>query len=685
MPKVPSRDSFDQVAGAGPSARFDSRTVGQDVSGVGQIATFGQQISSATQQLSKYALDARKEADEIRVNDAYSKARERALELAYNTDDGYTMLKGQNALERPDNVSLAQEYNQRFNESINELTDGLGNENQKQQFRSRAASLSDAFNQGLQRHTMTEFVNYHGSVADGAMKVSQQEAELFWDDPERVDAAINGIEDPQTGKKVGGLRQAVEQKARLTGMSDVELAAEIRNAESDLHTRVVQAALANENVKYANGYFTQKRKHMTGSDVLKVKKVLDDRMELEAARVAVSTATRESLPSFAPDDFTRLQTLLVGSQRDMTPETRVQETELLADMVRKYGDVSKATAAYYVKDPKTVDKAIKEAEAEGRPSQWLEKLPASVRNYVDANTNRYASGAGAPKMKTEAEFVKEALAKAPADLSAEGKSKVEELAKKQHKSIMDSIKQKSEQALDLAQRELVENGGSFAELSAGTRLELLRYDPAKYKEASAFAKAVRETGSTNDVAYARVMQDPLILANMSEPEFNQFLMTEFAPSDRSKIIDLRKETLSGTSTDSPTSINGTALNGLLDTKLKSIGVNPKPKDDNEDDWAKVGRIQKVVRARIFALQKATGRKMSPEELEREIDNMFVQSVELEGVIYGTNTVRIFDLDAGDIPNVDRLKIIDALKQQGNVDPTDDEILATYQIKALRGK
>lgn len=740
MPRVPSRDSFEAVASPGPSTSFDTSGVGREMQGARQMESFGESIRQNSLKLSKIEIDAQREANELRANDALNKARQRAIELTYNTDDGFSLLKGVDALERPDGKSLPDEYGSRFDEYVNEVSGELANDHQRQMFRQNAAQLSNSLRADASRHMLQEFTNYHGSVADGALKLSQQEAELAWNDPDRIDRAINGVEDPQTQERIGGIRQAIEQKARLTGMSATEVAAEVRTAESGVHSRVIQAALVNSNVAYADLYFKQNRKNMTGNDILSVKKVLDDQTELVAAQGAVDEAMRASTTAFLPSDISRLQNIVLGAEsggkrygrdgkllegpltkynkngqiakpgeervraqgeRQVMPYTAADPgygvapakddspaelarvgRDYLTAMLREYGDVAKALAAYNA-GPGVVDKAVKDAKKEGNPNAWISKMPAETRAYVKAGVDKFSAGGGATPMPTQLELTNTALAQLSEDAPPSTRDKVRQLAEKQYKLVTDARKQKSEQVLEEAQRALVENGGSFAELPANMKMDLLKYDPKVYEDAAKYADAVLkgEDVRTNDTAYIEALSNPGRLAAMGNAEFQQWVTTNFSQKDRDEIIKKRAGVLSGTDTQSTDRLDDKAVVDTTNQLIEDLGVSGWGGDK------KKANILRGVRDDLYSQQKALGRRLTPKETEDRINFWFARTISTERGIFSdaNNAASMYDMSFDEIPATIRDGIVQGMIARGVTKPREEDVLRAYWSLRLGNK
>lgn len=102
----------------------------------------------------------------LRAEEAFSKLRERQLQLTFGEKDGFTNLRGSQAIDRP----LAKEYGGRFNQAYREIESGLANDDQKIKFRTRATAARLQFDEGILRHLAQENEAYAKQVTDGAIK-----------------------------------------------------------------------------------------------------------------------------------------------------------------------------------------------------------------------------------------------------------------------------------------------------------------------------------------------------------------------------------------------------------------------------------------------------------------------------------------------------------------------------------
>ncbi len=279
-----------------------------------QLTAFGDTIQNVSTQMSKVAIDALDQANQVRVDDAVDQVRRHALDLTYNPETGYKNLKGSDALNRPEGVPLPEEYGAKLNQSINDIAGGLSNDAQKRLFAIRSRELSTSFQGDVESHMLSEFRSYHQSVAKGSEELSQQEALLNWNNPDKITQAIEGVEDPVTGQRFGGIKQSIYRQAMLSGMSAAEAQAAMNSAASGVHAKVIESALTNNDPSYAMQYFAQKKGSMTGEDILRVQGQINHQMDAKLALTAVGNTTSALQSRLMPSDMDRLMGVVTGAE-----------------------------------------------------------------------------------------------------------------------------------------------------------------------------------------------------------------------------------------------------------------------------------------------------------------------------------------------------------------------------------
>ena len=250
MPRVPTYDNFQvdptnlpnvQVRPVG--ARFDAPfTEGMATAPGRQLQQFGQGLTQAGAGINKIVLDEFEQANQVRVNDAVSQAAKVRLELTFNPNEGFVNLKGENALKRPGDKSLDQEYGEKFQARVDAIAKGLGNDQQRIRFKQQVDQIGQQFQASLNQHIAREFNTYQDSVDDGTIRTGQEQMALAWGDPAAIRQASDAV------------RAAVVNKTSRYGLSGKAAEAALTEALSPGHAAVISAAVDAGNVEYARQY-----------------------------------------------------------------------------------------------------------------------------------------------------------------------------------------------------------------------------------------------------------------------------------------------------------------------------------------------------------------------------------------------------------------------------------------------
>lgn len=660
-------------------------------------------------------VDMQEQANQVRVQDALNQTRQSALNLTFDPQNGYQSLKGSDALNRASGLPLATEYGNKLQDNINQIAEGLGNDKQRLLYSQHASAVMDGFQEGVQRHTFEQFNNYQNSVAEGAIKLGENQAGLQWNDPQAVQGAIDGV------------KAATYQKAKLAGVSGDMATVAIQDAESKIHSTVIDSALENNNPAYAMGYFNKNKSSMTADDILKVQGKINTQMDSHIALSTVNDTVKENISTIAPSSMDRLSNIVLGIEskgqrydnngniltspkgakgemqvmdatnnapgfgvtpaKDSSPEERARVGhDYLNALVANYGGADKAMAAYNA-GPHALDTAMAQAKTDGKPAQWLSYLPQETQDYVNKGMQEYSQGGGAQPMPTKLEFVNAAVGKLGDDPRPQVVKLTQEQAEKQYDLITASRKEQGENDLKGAQQALIQNGGNFAQLPAATLTNLTAHDPENYKKAQDFANSISKNSGppTNQEAYMSAVSHPNELAAMSDTTFMQFIKTNFSVADQEKVSKLRASEMNGKADESASAINNKAVNTVLNERLVSLGINPSPDKKDMDEQAHIGGIQKFVRDDIYNQQQQIGRKMTPQEIEQRIDTLFTKQVITPGILFGDKSQPLMGVKIGDIPSADKDRITNYLKAKGQLNPSDTDVLNLYRSLKLAKK
>ena len=654
MPRVPTYDNFQQMPAQFQPVQIQPATPRVDPGA--QAASFGQATERAGAVAMDMELEALKQANQLRVDDALNKALEAEMRLAYDKDAGYTSQRGISALERESGKPLADEYDEEFGKAVESIGAGLGNDYQRQVFGQAIAKRRAAFRAGAMKHEADEFRTYTLSVREGTIATRMQQIGLNYANPEVIDEAITSI------------RAATYDAAKLQGKSAEWADAQARKMASNAHKTAIAAALEKNDVAYADRYLKRYGKDMEADDLLQTTGLITKEMDLRVGTSAATEAMGRWAPKIVPGDMDRLTNIVMGIESagrrydasgkliegpatkygtakgemqvldgtnrdpgygvkpaaDDSPEERARVgRDYLAAMVREYdGDVSKALAAYNW-GPGNLDKAVKE-----HGPNWLQAAPEETRSYVERGVREFGAGAGRGKRPSLAEIKADLrgdpmLAGNPARLKA-----AEEAAEKQYRDIEAAEKQATDEALDTAYRGLYANGGNMNALPVSVRAMI---PGDKLGAVMGFADTVRKSGGAvhNPEAWAQILSMPREnLAAMSPIEFFREFRPHLDDAHLEKGYALLNDARGEVGTDAKHLEVITTANRVKKAAIDA-GLLPATGKANDNEVKAFAQFERLVddRVRQFEATDLQGkRKANSAELQQIVDGTLMDKV-----------------------------------------------------------
>lgn len=654
MPRVPTYDNFQQMPAQLRPVEMQAAMPRVDPGA--QAANFGQAAQRAGAAAMDMELEALKQANQLRVDDALNKALEAEMRLAYDKDAGYTNQRGISALERKSGKPLADEYDEEFGKAVESIGAGLGNDYQRQAFGQEIAKRRAQFRAGAMKHEADEFRTYTLSVREGTVATRMQQIGLNYANPEVIDEAITSI------------RAATYDAAQLQGKSAEWSDAQARKMVSSAHKTAIAAALEKNDVAYADRYLKRYGKDMEADDLLQTTGLITKEMDLRVGTSAATEAMGRWAPKIVPGDMDRLTNIVMGIESagrrydasgkliegpatkygtakgemqvldgtnrdpgygvkpaaDDGPEERARVgRDYLAAMVREYdGDVSKALAAYNW-GPGNLDKAVKE-----HGPNWLQNAPQETRSYVERGVREFGAGAGRGKRPTLAEIKADLrgdpmLAGNPARLKA-----AEETAEKQYRDIEAAEKQATDEALDTAYRGLYANGGNMNALPVSVRAMI---PGDKLGAVMGFADTVRKSGGAvhNPEAWAQILSMPReSLAAMSPIEFFREFRPHLDDAHLEKGYALLNDARGEVGTDAKHLEVITTANRVKKAAIDA-GLLPATGKANDNEVKAFAQFERLVddRVRQFEATDLQGkRKANSAELQQIIDGTLMDKV-----------------------------------------------------------
>lgn len=718
--RVPTYDNFQASPTSMPQPRFNPGAIVHGVDAVAstrsgfqpvQPGTFrganhsdraaretqalGNQLQGVGKQMLDMAIEAEQEVARVRVDEATTRAKEAILSLSHG-DGGYTRIKGDAALNRPDQRALEDEYGEALTKQLQEIGDGLGTDLQKRAFFEQANGMALQFRAGVASHVDNEYKFYRSSVYQGAQATDVQDIAANFGDAEAVRTGIDN------------LKYHIHQQAKLEGKSAEWQEARSRELVSGALKTAMAAAIESGDVSLAAGYLEKYSKQMEAADVLSVRKVINTESNARLAMTAASEHVQRVSSAVAPTDFDRLVQITMQTEsggrrygadgrllespkgakgemqvldgtnkdpgygvtpaRDDSPEERARVgRDYLSAMLKEYGgDPSKAWAAYNA-GPGRLDEALKREKKEGGP--WLDYMPKETREYVAKNQQALASGGGKPRRPTFDEIDNALRADPRLANNPEAYKLARQDAKRQYDDMAAAVKLADEEATNTALQAVIDNGGNYAALPIAVRNAIPPDQVSKVMSLAEKVAGGEEVKTDDDVYYALTMAAANDPAGFQAQDLRTFF-DKLSPSARKHFIDLQaKMGNDGEQKDIATATQQkSAMVQALGLKQEQAGIFHQQAD-----------------AALMAAQRDKGKPLTQEERQKVLDRLVLEGT-TPGAWFGSSKTRAFQAQAEGREftptfNEDqRRKATAALQRRGITKPTRAQIDAVLRAR-----
>lgn len=737
MPRIPTYDNF-QIDPAGlPNARMNAHAV--PTTATDQAQAMGRQMQDAGGRMGNIALQMQEEINRARVDDASNKIKEAALRLTYDEQEGYTALKGLNAMERPDGQPLDAEYGQKLQKHIDEIAGGLSNDAQRQAFMQNAGAISTSFGGSILQHMLGESKTYKTSVAEGAIDTAKRSIGLEIADP------------IATRNNILRIQEQVYRIAQLTGNNSAEWQ-DAKNRE------LIGAALATPIASYLDrgqvgnadtllkgyGHF------MDAGDLVKFRGLIDQQRSIQLGQSVGDGVSQAAYQANNPTEFGRLwqaQTMQEsgGRQRDKNGELIVSNKgafgkaqlmpatavalarsigdktstdaqiiqrakddpsynealgkKYMQDALAKYGgDVRMALASYNAghgdkKGSAGLTMGLRKAAEwnkanPNQPRDWLEFMPAETRGYVANITAKLQSGSAAPKRTSELEVVQAVRSDPRLANDPIARKAAEETAAKNFKLQEDARKTQGDNALVQALEWGAQNQYRASDMPPSLRSQI---PPERMGELQTqFEKLAKGDDQTDPVAYSVYMssaEGQKELKGMPRDKAVLLAKTQFNASDGKKFLDKWGEA-NGAAPPSGGAANfgdidRASFNATAESMLQQMGFNPSAtmKSDAKE-FQRVASIKYALEKQLLAMQQSAGKKFNDADMSRAISQLLSTTTKTSDgttvpVIEVTRSGGFFGNKGFSIHKTTKEQLKAQFKAVGINDPSDDQLNAAY--------
>ena len=671
---------------------------------------FGQAAQEIGSQWQKIALKEQELQDDLRVEESLNALREKQLDLTLNPQSGYSQQLGKNAIQRQSGQALSDEYMGQFNTVTQDLAKSLATERQRQKFGQRAAILGTEFRSGLMRHEGAQIKAYANGVDEGVVKVEIENAARNWSDPAAVETAL---------ARVDG---AIERKRQREGVA-AEMVTDVRrDARSAIHRGALMGALGAKNFKFVDDYLKNNAGDLNAKDLLEIQTIYRKEDVSNFAVVESTRVIREAEQRSAPTVYNSLMAAMAAQESNnrqyasngqtitspkgalgvmqVMPGTgpeaaklageewsldrlktdeaynrRLGEAYMREQLKQNRGDVGKALAAYNA-GPGALSKALTDAAKAGKPDDWLARLPPETQDYV-AKITRSVTGGAAPQRPSLLDLEREIERRAGGDLEKRRAGSQE--VQRQYQALEAQRRQRENETLDAAFKELDRNGGNYEALPFAMRNAI---PGDKLGTVRGFAKsaAKRAAGQDNETNLAAYLQlsDERYLKTLSTSDFYAF-RSELSEADFKHFTNEYRKATGAAVQNKLEDLNSSYIKQILDNRLRGILIDPNNKNSTEQQ--RVGAIRRYVDQEILAEQKASGQKLTDAQIQNKIDALFALDERFRknyfGLFrYGEENRKLLSATVKDIPDDVRKTIEAGFKARG-ITPSDQDLLTVY--------
>lgn len=256
MPKLPDYTSL----GQSPTPRTGLGKVSYKATH-GNEALPGQAVSKIGQAIGQLTDDIDKEnlrVDTIVAEDAFNKLRSKQMDLSAG-EQGYSQKKGSEAI-HPDFI---KDYTKKFDDSVNEVVNGLTNDRQKALLRSRANISALQYKQDIVNHVTREKDSFAKATFQGILDTETSNAIERYRDP-------NG-----TALSLERINAAITNEAERTGAAPELVQAMRRDASSKVNRGIIERHLANDDDLSATAQYKQIKGSLNSEDTIAVERALE--------------------------------------------------------------------------------------------------------------------------------------------------------------------------------------------------------------------------------------------------------------------------------------------------------------------------------------------------------------------------------------------------------------------------
>jgi murein DD-endopeptidase MepM/ murein hydrolase activator NlpD len=678
-------------------------TAGFDRAGE-QLQQVGRVVQQAAAVGNDIVIQQQQRANQLAVLEAENEAREAALRLTYDQNDGYSNVRGRDVQDRGGGRDLVTDYGQRYGQSLDAIGARLRNPVQRDNFAAIRQGLSQSFTTGVMRHQNDEYRTYQLSVFEGAINLASQEIAANAND---VDA-INGALDRQgaavaelgalrglSGNEITSAQNVASSRALRTAISgamerdDLETAASLRERYGD--------RLVEEDRQAIDGPLRRERE---ARDIFtSVDQAFGEIGETGGAAIAglplpvtggrVTSrygASRGNRTHNGVDIAVPVGTPVTAGANGTVERVWRDDRGGLSVIVR-YADGSTAGFAHLdsadVQAGQTVRRGQRIARSGNSGQSTGPHLHYTRRNrqgqLIDPMADPGTGEGGAPAATVEDAYraARDAFMARNPNASARALSALRQEVEGRWRMRESAEADAEDRIMEEVQQALIANGGNFSALPARLRSRI----PAdRYDDAMAFAERIQPRRERDDVAddiaYNNAITNPAALGQMSDSDFTRRYAGHPSFTTIANLRASVRNPSRGSERDDPGNLARDTINRVVTRNLQANGI---PVEGADADLARVGAIRSSIDTRVASEQRRLGRAMTEAETQAFVERLFVtETVRIPGTFGGEGRrVPRLLIEVDQISPNDRRRIERQLRD-ARVPVTDANILRVYQ-------
>lgn len=290
MPRVPQLDNVSVLPGVRPTpqARLLDAPELRDF-GSRQLLAQSEALGRAGSVATGIAADMQAQANKVRLDDAQNRLMAVETDLRIKT----SALKGRNALERPDGKALPDEMGEEFDKAVREIEDGLGNDYQRQAFRSSASQIGARFRGAVAQHMVGEQRTFEVETAKSGIAVE-------------VDRAIKLAGDKLARQEsLAAVDGHLASLARAQGWDANTLAEARLESRSKVHSGLIATMIGSGRSQDAKAYYEANSAEMTVQARTTMLPKLQEANDTQVGQAKAASAWREHGPK-GPNEAARI-------------------------------------------------------------------------------------------------------------------------------------------------------------------------------------------------------------------------------------------------------------------------------------------------------------------------------------------------------------------------------------------